>query len=353
MDTLTHGLAGGLLGRVAARRGAAVAIVAVTSTGAIFPDLDAFFLPGSWFSLRDTLNYLRYHRGVTHSFVMAPLFALAIALIARLFARRTGLPVLWAAAFVGIVSHILLDWITSYGTMFFSPISWRRYSLDWVFILDPYFSGIPLLSLVIAFFVPSQGRRIGIVGSVALVAYIGICAAMHADAIASAKKLFPGARVSALPQPFSARRWALFADRGDSIDVAYVRIGSPPTGVMALVRPQPKSRIGRMIALLRYAYVSPENAPIERFPTEERDPSVIAARSSPDVAVWHDFARFPVAQVERLADGGARVTFTDLRFRGPWGRPAFQYEVLLDRDGKRRAAGFVRLFVIQGTTRRR
>jgi hypothetical protein len=94
-------------------------------------------------------------------------------------------------------------------------------------------------------------------------------------------------------------------------------------------------------------------APIEHFATRAGDAAVVAARASPDVAAWHRFARFPVARVEALVGGGSRVTFTDLRFRGPWRRPAFQYEVLLAPSGEVRTAGFVRLFVVEDETRRR
>ena len=51
---------------------------------------------------------------------------------------------------VGIASHILFDWITSFGIMFWIPFSRRRYALDWVFILDPFFTGIVSLTLFAA-----------------------------------------------------------------------------------------------------------------------------------------------------------------------------------------------------------
>ena len=353
MDTLTHGLAGALLGRAGSRDGRAAALVSVAAIGAMFPDLDAFFLPRHWFSIGGTMDYLRYHRGVTHSFVTAPFFALAIALLARLAARRTPLPSLWAAAFVGIVSHIAFDWITSYGTMFFSPLSWRRFALDWVFILDPYFTGIPVVTLVLALIFKARAQRIGMAGSILLLAYIGLCAVLHFEALACARRTFPGARVAALPQPLSPRRWALFADRGDSFDVAYVELGGAGDRVPEAPAPEPRSRFARILATLRAGYRAPDAAPVEHFATRENDPAVVAARASPDVADWHRFARFPVARVEALAGGGSRVTFTDLRFRGPWRRPAFQYEVLLSVSGAVRTAGFVRLFVVQDETRRR
>ena len=352
MDTLTHGLAGAMLGRAIAGDENVPAIVAVSAAGAMFPDLDAFFLPGSFFSLGDTLDYLRYHRGVTHSFLLAPAFAVGIALVARLVARRTPGARLFLAALVGIVSHILFDWITSYGTMFFAPLSWRRFALDWVFILDPYFTGIPLAALILALVFRSRGGRLAIAGSLALFAYVGFCGVVHARATAVAKAKFPGAIVSALPQPFSPRRWALFAARSDSIDVAYVGLGAPPVEIAPPPSPG-GNRFLQVLARLRGSYPAPGVAPVETFPRNENDPAVRTADASREVEIWRAFARFPVAGVERLPGGGARVTLTDLRFRGPWGSPAFEYEVLLDAGGRRRAAGFVRLFVTGETKHRK
>ena len=343
MDTLTHGLAGALLGRAAAKESAGAA-TAVCAVAAMFPDCDAFFLPGSWFTLHDTLGYLQFHRGVTHSFLLAPLFAAGIAAIAKLFARRTKLPLLWLAALIGIVSHILFDWITSYGTMFFSPLSWHRYALDWVFILDPFFSGILVASLVAAIVFRRRSRAAAAAGSLLLFAYIGFCAAMHERALSAASRKFPGARVAALPQPFSPFRWALFADRDAEIDVAYAHLGPAPAGFRRRASTAPRPGFGGVLADLREAYAAPESAEVESFPRNANAPAFLAARGFPDVAAWMRFARFPAISVESAGERGTRLILTDLRFRGPWRRPAFQFEVVVSPQGREVASGFVRRF---------
>ncbi len=346
---MTHGLAGALLGRAGSGSRAARAVVATAAIAAMFPDVDALFLPGSWFRLGDTMSYLRYHRGVTHSFLLAPFFAAGLALLVRAVARRTPFPALFAAALAGIASHIVFDWITSYGTMFFAPLSWRRYSLDWVFILDPFFTGIPVAALVASLLLRRRPQLVGLLGAAALFGYVAFCAAMHRRALGSARRLFPSAEVAALPQPLSPLRWMLVADRGGEMDVAYVRLGpgAPPAAVA-----NGASRPG-ILQKLKKAYSPEASAPIERFATEAADPRVVAAGRFADVAAWRRFARFPIADVEARSDGGARLTFTDLRFRGPWGRPAFQYEVLLSAEERERASGFVRMFVTQDETRRK
>ncbi|MGH9442182.1 MAG: metal-dependent hydrolase [Thermoanaerobaculia bacterium] len=343
VDTVTHGLAGALLGRAFAKESAGP-VTAVCTFAAMFPDCDAFFLPGSWFSLHDTLGYLQYHRGVTHSFVLAPLFAAGIAGIAKIFARRAKALSLGLAALFGIVSHILFDWITSYGTTFFAPLSWRRYALDWTFILDPVFSGILVAALIAAALLRSRSRRVSAIGSLLLFGYIAFCGLVHRRAMAAARNLFPGARVAALPQPFSPFRWALFADREQEIDVAYVRLDGAPRGPSTRLPAVPGEGFAGILETLRESYLPPGSAAVQRFARNGLAPAFLAARTFPDVAAWLRFARFPVAAVESAGARGTRLVLTDLRFQGPWRRPAFQFEVVVSADGREVASGFVRRF---------
>src|SRR6202162_4069799 len=112
MDTITHGIASSALTRSLTGRAGARAALLVGAAAGIFPDCDFLFTP-------DRLSYLRNHRGWTHSFVAMPLFALGLALIGRLLFRKTRLSAVWLFCPAGISSHIALDWITSFGTMFF------------------------------------------------------------------------------------------------------------------------------------------------------------------------------------------------------------------------------------------
>src|SRR5689334_3632458 len=95
---------------------------------AMAPDLD--FVAGYF----GTVEYLLQHRGITHSLVMLPLWAFLLAKLCALIWRR-DLP--WQAYF-GVIAmslgiHIAGDWITSYGTMVFAPLSDARYGLNITF----------------------------------------------------------------------------------------------------------------------------------------------------------------------------------------------------------------------------
>jgi membrane-bound metal-dependent hydrolase YbcI (DUF457 family) len=161
MDTFTHAFAGALLGKgLFSRRGpepeteylpqARVAIFTATIASA-FPDSDFFFDILS----RDDLAVLKYHRYVTHSIVMMPVWAIVIAWLVWRLARRVGAAppsfgVLWLVSTVAIASHILLDLATSFGTMAWSPVNRARPAWDILFIIDFTMTALVLVPQVAA-----------------------------------------------------------------------------------------------------------------------------------------------------------------------------------------------------------
>src|ERR1700758_4357424 len=144
MDTITHGIAGALIGKAVFRgqdmfashpmnRGRVITWSLML--GAIFPDSDVF---RDMFS-HDRLLIITWHRSITHSLVLLPLWALLLAWLTHAFAkwRKWETPSFVALAgiyAVGILSHILLDLVTSFGTMIWSPVAWTRATWDLIFI---------------------------------------------------------------------------------------------------------------------------------------------------------------------------------------------------------------------------
>src|SRR4051794_6994059 len=146
MDTITHGIAGALIGKAVfggeemfAGRPMNRARIATWSLmlGAIFPDSDVF---------RDMVSHndlliLTWHRSYTHSLLCLPIFALLLAGLTRWIAswRKWDTPsfaMLTVIYAVGILSHISLDLVTSFGTMIWSPLRWSRPAWDIIFIID-------------------------------------------------------------------------------------------------------------------------------------------------------------------------------------------------------------------------
>ena len=84
-----------------------------------------------------------------------PIFALALAALTQWFARwrKWDTPSFAALAgiyAVGIASHILLDLVTSFGTMIWSPLKWSRPAWDLIFIIDFTLSAIFMVPQILA-----------------------------------------------------------------------------------------------------------------------------------------------------------------------------------------------------------
>ena len=347
MDTISHSFAGAILSRSVEDRASRWAAVSVGAVAAVVPDLD-------FLMISNRIEYLRDHRSWTHSFLVLPFLALAIALIAKIFARRTPLAKLWLFAAVGIASHIVFDWATSFGTMFWTPVSRARHSLDWLFIIDPIFTGISLGTLVLCLVFRTRSRRIAWAGSGLLASYLAICAVLHARALAIWRRLDTppaNARVSALPQFLSPFRWMGLSETGEEIHLAFFDIGPFARGVE---NPQPPTRWKDVLQSLSDFYPPPGRARIQRYEKPPASRLLEAARRLPDWQVYMDFARFPLETVYPEAGGGATIILQDLRFlpffTGPWEpdqvqglrRQPFVFRVRLDPALNPVERGFVR-----------
>jgi membrane-bound metal-dependent hydrolase YbcI (DUF457 family) len=160
MDTITHGIAGALMGKALFEGEDLFALKPMNRArvvtwslmlGAIFPDIDV---------LRDLFSHnplllITWHRSITHSLLCMPLWALLLAGLTCWIVRwrkweSPSFPALTGIYVVGILSHILLDLATTFGTMIWSPISWVRPAWDILFIVDFTFTGILLLPQFLA-----------------------------------------------------------------------------------------------------------------------------------------------------------------------------------------------------------
>ena len=118
MDTLTHALSGALLARATEPRATrpgqlpGATRMWVGFWAAAFPDGD-FVL-----RLIDPLLYLTTHRGITHSVVLLPLWALGLgAAFYYLTRRRYSWRALVGVCAMAIGAHIVGDVITAFGTI--------------------------------------------------------------------------------------------------------------------------------------------------------------------------------------------------------------------------------------------
>jgi len=160
MDTITHGIAGALFSKALFKGDDLFAMRSMNRQrviswsvmlGAVFPDADTF---RDLFS-RNELLMITWHRSITHSLLCLPVFALLLAVFTRWVARwrkwdEPSFAALTGIYAAGILSHILLDLVTSFGTMVWSPLRWSRPAWDLIFIVDFTFTGILLVPQILA-----------------------------------------------------------------------------------------------------------------------------------------------------------------------------------------------------------
>ena len=149
-DNITHGLAAALLAQAGLRqRYGALATVALV-VGAELPDLDSLFKLGG--PVADFVH----HRGITHSlFGGVGLALLGAALLRSVWHSHPYWRVTWLV-YLGVLLHIWMDYVTSYGTQIFLPFDAGRYTSDTVFIIDLCYSGIMITALLLVRMVRRQ-----------------------------------------------------------------------------------------------------------------------------------------------------------------------------------------------------
>jgi membrane-bound metal-dependent hydrolase YbcI (DUF457 family) len=401
MDPITHGIAGALVGKAffAGRGGepratnatnspaskdagysstaGRVAIWAAT-LGGLFPDSDIVM---ELFD-RDGLGVIERHRGVTHSFLCMPLWALGLAALTRWFCRRREIACPSFAALTGIYTagialHITFDLITSFGTMVWSPLSASRYAWDLVFIIDFALTATVLLPQVAAWVHReriTQPLRARFAWGFFTLAAFGVrwlarmlqlpvtrWVAPAAAIIFAAIFLLPlirgwGTRVSRrawcragvlalvayLGACAIAHRAALhlvrdYASRQNLRVDAIAAIPMPPSLMnwTGLVR----APDGVHFSAIELSSVRP---PKFGFSGDAADnPSIAAARRLPEVQAYFRFARFPV--VRYAARNGLNVVeFSDFRFfnRAQRGPQPFTFRVVFDAGGNLVSSGW-------------
>lgn len=379
MDTITHGIVGALIGKgYFSERNGRVATFAAAA-GAMFPDIDVVEEIVS----RDPLAIVRYHRGITHSFVALPLFAAMLAWITRvgfgvLKKRFAGLRDIespsWGILFViyaiAIASHIILDGMTSFGTRIWDPVSQQRVAWDLLFIIDCCFTSIALLPQVVAWIYADRAKaRARAISMWALFTIAGFVVwkvaavvgfpfhlwiAFFSCVIIAALFFLPAVRSAGFR--VGAARWC---QAGALVMLAYLfacslahhqallRVKSfafanniPMNRVAALPLPPSLLDWGGVIRSVDGVYQSRfdlrDSAPPLFSFIADSPPNLYVARAMqrPEVQLYWNFARFPV--IRTYTENGLHyVDFNENRFirRQRQGPAPFSYRIVFDDAG--------------------
>lgn len=316
MDTLTHALSGALLARVVAPhlpQASAPSLRRALLVGgltAAFPDGDVVIR-----LLGDQLTYLNLHRGVTHSLVLLPLWAMLLATLFIWLGRdRHHWRGYFLLSLAGITIHILGDVITSYGTQLFAPFSPWKASLPFTFIIDLWFSAIIIAGLLASW----RWRHTTLPASLALTllaGYVGLQALQHGRAVELGTRYaqqqgMGDAQVVALPQPLSPFNWKIIVSHGDHYAIAYVNLhrAAPLAPVAAA------GFLGRIDAVYQPAAMLGWQQQ-QRYGDAQQEPAARELWNAPSMAEVRRFITYPaLALVNHREPEGSCVWFDDLRF---------------------------------------
>lgn len=251
MDPVTHALSGAVCAQALPPQVRNWRVTLWAALVAASPDIDVFFT-------RNPLQYIEWHRGITHSFVGAAVLALLAAWsllwslsregpLADARAARHGWTWKQAAVFAYflLMLHVWLDVATSYGTQVLLPFSDLRVRFAGLFIVDP----LTILPLAVGLLCFAKKRRV-MVGL--LIWILAFPAAANLSRVYLEERFadtlptsFNGYRVDSVnlsPDALAPLYWKLIVGAGpdwfmDASVTPAEAYGPPPTGFVAYPRP--------------------------------------------------------------------------------------------------------------------
>ena len=410
MDTITHGIVGALVGKAffggrdvpagsaestqphSESSPTARAAITACTLSSIFPDIDMFAGPIA----QNPLAVMEWHRNITHSLVMLPVWAVLLAAVSLPLARKIrwkppSFAKLVGIYVVGLATHVFLDVATSFGTMVWSPLNYSRVAWDWLFILDLTFTSIALVPQLAAWCYrePRElGWRtgaawgaltVGVFGAYALAETAGygfpIGVVIAASAAMAAVLFLPA--IEGIGFRWRRASWCrvgvvalcayvAFAAAAHRKALAYVEEFAASRHLrvensVALPLPPTLTHWAGVIRTPEGVWRTTFHVPggnlesTQLYPDAGFDRYVAEAKQLRDVQVYLWFARFPVYQVSHDGDGHTRVDISDVAFvRNRIGEPRrtqrpagmrtraarFMFEVVFDAGGHIVSDGF-------------
>ncbi len=124
--------------------------------GAVFgtlPDLDSFIDYG------DPIRNVTYHRGASHSLLYLSLLSPVFAWLVTRWFPAGDFRRWWLALWLILMTHVLLDTMTVYGTQLGQPFTDYPFGVASMFIIDPFYTLPLLVGLALAFSGRQGGNR--------------------------------------------------------------------------------------------------------------------------------------------------------------------------------------------------
>lgn len=295
MDSITQAVLGAsvqaaLLGRWQGRK----ALLYGAALGTL-PDLDVVIDYG------DAVANMTYHRGFSHSLFVVSAVALLLTALIRRWRPDAGysgtrlLLTLWLV----LLTHVLLDAFTSYGTQLLWPLPTLPIAWSSVFIIDPLYSVPLLLAVLVGGLFGLRGRAARWPAAALLLSslYLGFTVAGKQMAeqrveAAMARAGIQAERLFSTPTPFNSLLWRVILIDGAQYHEALVGwFDDAPPQFVSLPRGAPLAQV---------LADSPQHARLQWFSGgflryDEEDGQLLVTDLRLGMTGYHPF-RFPLAE---------------------------------------------------------
>jgi inner membrane protein len=188
------------------------------------PDLDILAYP-----LLDSVTKLTWHRGISHSILLTVVLTPLLGwLIARVHHYAVSVEKAALFTFLALGTHVLIDLLTTYGTMIFEPFS--NYPVAWnvLFIIDPLFT-LPLLFFMLLSLLPGELRAKqfrSAIGMILATAYVVVALLFKFGTESSFERALeqegiPVKRMITTATPFNTILWRCVAEDNGGYWIGY------------------------------------------------------------------------------------------------------------------------------------
>jgi inner membrane protein len=229
MDTITHTLFGLTLYGAAKQRAmdkpAKRALLFTTVIGSQIPDIDVI---SQWWDTEGM--YQMWHRGLTHSIFLTPIWAFLIWLLCRWIWRERGHR-LFSIGLLAVIIHNTSDLFNAWGTGYMEPFSSIRITFGTIPIVDLTVWGIMLIGYLVTRIWKLPGSKVYRV--------VWLCIALHfliqsAQGFAIYTKVKDRYEQTALSASFVPGQFQVIGKHGGKVEISNASVWSEPKVVYEL-----------------------------------------------------------------------------------------------------------------------
>lgn len=222
MDTVTQISLGAAVGEVVLGKKIGNKAPLWGAAFGVLPDLDIFVS-----AFVSEVTALALHRGITHSFFFCIIASPVFGWLLSKYSRNERL--IWKdwswMVFLVLLTHIIIDLCTSYGTQVLQPFSNNSLSLNSIFIIDPFYTlplAVGIISVLFLDHTSQKRRRINYIGLLISTIYLfsGLAVKAHVNQVFEqnfkTQNIQP-VRYMTTPAPFTIFLWTGYAEEDDII----------------------------------------------------------------------------------------------------------------------------------------